>query len=43
MISNGSLFRDEEEFELLQPKYKVNSEDIEAFMRRQIAKEFGWF
>ena len=41
LISDGSLFRYEEEFELLHPKFRVNSGDIEVFIRQQIAKEFG--
>lgn len=40
MLSNGSLFKYEEDFELLEPKYKVTSEEIESFMRTQIRKEF---
>lgn len=41
VLSNGSLFKQEENFELLKPKYQVNSEDIEVYMREQIRKEYG--
>lgn len=41
ILSNGSLFKDEENFELLEPKYMVTSKDIEAYMRGQIRQEFG--
>ncbi|MCH7658929.1 MAG: nucleotidyl transferase AbiEii/AbiGii toxin family protein [Bacteroidetes bacterium] len=41
ILSNGSLFKQEENFELLEPKYMVTSEDIEVYMREQIRKEYG--
>jgi len=41
ILSNGSLFKQEENFELLEPKYQVTSEDIEVYMREQIRKEYG--
>lgn len=41
ILSNGSLFKSEENFELLEPKYQVNSKDIEAYMRSRILKEFS--
>lgn len=41
ILSNGSLFKYEEDFDLLEPKYLVNSKDIEAYMRNQIRKEYG--
>jgi len=40
ILSNGSLFKQEENFELLEPKYQVTSEDIEVYMREQIRKEY---
>lgn len=40
ILSNGSLFNQEENFELLDPKYQVSSKDIELFMREQIRKEY---
>ena len=41
ILSNSSLFKSEENFELLEPKYLVNSKDIEAYMRSRILKEFS--
>ena len=41
ILSNGSLFRYEEGFELLKPRYKVNSKDIEAYMRERIREAYG--
>ena len=41
VLSNGSLFKHEENFGLLKPKYQVTSEDIEVYMREQIRKEYG--
>jgi predicted nucleotidyltransferase component of viral defense system len=41
ILSNGSLFKDEENFDLPEPKYKVTSKDIETYMRGQIRHEFG--
>lgn len=41
ILSNGSLFKYEENFDLLEPKYLVNSKDIEVFMRSQIRKKYG--
>ena len=40
-ISNGSLFRKEENFSLLKPKYTVTSKDIQAFIRETINKDYG--
>ncbi|MCD4769474.1 MAG: nucleotidyl transferase AbiEii/AbiGii toxin family protein [Bacteroidales bacterium] len=40
ILSNGSLFKQKENFELLDPRYQVSSEDIELFMREQIRKEY---
>ena len=41
IISNGSLFRKEEKFSLLEPRYNVTSTDIEAYIREIITKEYG--
>ncbi len=41
ILSNGSLFKQEENFELLEPKYLVSSKDIEVYIRNQILKEYG--
>ncbi len=41
ILSNGSLFRYEDGFELLEPKYKVNSEDIEVYMRERIREAYS--
>lgn len=41
MLSNGSLFKYESSFEMLEPKYHVNSEDIEAFIQVRILEEYG--
>ena len=41
ILSNGSLFKQEENFELLEPKYQVTSEDIEVYMREQIREKYG--
>ena len=41
ILSNGSLFRYEDGFEMLRPKYKVNSEDIEAYLRERIREAYG--
>jgi hypothetical protein len=41
ILSNGSLFKYEENFDLLEPKYLVNSKDIEAYIRNEIRKEYG--
>lgn len=40
ILSNGSLFKKEENFTLLNPKYNVSSADIQEFMHREIRKEF---
>jgi len=40
IISNGSLFRKEEKFSLLDPRYNVNSTDIQTFIREIINKEY---
>ncbi len=40
-ISNGSLFKKEENFSLLNPKYNSSSIDIETFIREIILKEYG--
>jgi len=42
ILSNSSLFKYEENFELLDPKYQVNSKDIETYMRSGILKEFSF-
>lgn len=42
ILSNGSLFKYEENFELLEPRYKVNSKDIEVYIRSRILKEFSF-
>jgi hypothetical protein len=42
ILSNSSLFKYEENFELLEPRYMVNSKDIEAYMRSRILKEFSF-
>jgi len=42
ILSNSSLFKYEENFELLEPKYQVNSKDIEAYIRSRILKEFSF-
>jgi len=42
ILSNSSLFKYEENFELLDPKYQVNSKDIETYMRSRILKEFSF-
>jgi hypothetical protein len=41
ILSNGSLFKYEENFDLLKPKYQVNSKDIEVYIRNEIRKEYG--
>ena len=41
ILSNGSLFKDEENFDLPEPKYFVNSKEIEVFMRNKVRKEYG--
>jgi len=41
ILSNSSLFKYEENFELLEPKYQVNSKDIEVYMRNQILEEYS--
>lgn len=41
ILSNGSLFEQEENFELLEPKYIVSSKDIQAYIRDLILKEYG--
>jgi hypothetical protein len=41
ILSDGSLFRHDESFELLKPKYKVNSGDIESHLREKIKEKFG--
>jgi hypothetical protein len=41
ILSNSSLFKYEENFGLLEPKYHVNSKDIEAYIRSRILKEFS--
>jgi predicted nucleotidyltransferase component of viral defense system len=41
ILSNSSLFKYEENFGLLEPKYKVNSKDIETYIRTRILKEFN--
>lgn len=41
ILSNSSLFKYEENFDLLEPKYLVNSKDIETYLRNQIRKEYG--
>jgi len=41
LLSNGTLFKNEENFSLLEPKYLVNSKNIESYMRDQIQKEYG--
>ncbi len=41
IISNGSLFRKEEKFSLLEPRYNVSSQDIQSFIRGEINKEYG--
>lgn len=41
MISNGTLFRKEENFSLLEPKYNVSSAEIQEFIRDIIYKEYG--
>lgn len=41
ILSNGSLFKYEENFDLLEPKYLVNSKNIEAYIRNEIRKEYG--
>ena len=41
ILSNSSLFKYEENFELLEPKYLVNSKDIESYIRSRILKEFS--
>jgi len=42
ILSNGSLFKYEENFELLEPRYTVNSKDIEVYLRSRILKEFSF-
>jgi len=41
ILSNSSLFKYEENFGLLVPKYQVNSKDIETYIRARILKEFS--
>jgi len=41
ILSNSSLFKYEENFELLEPKYQVNSKDIETYIRARILKEYS--
>jgi predicted nucleotidyltransferase component of viral defense system len=41
ILSNSSLFKYEESFELLEPKYQVNSKDIETYIRARILKEYS--
>jgi hypothetical protein len=41
IISDGSLFRKEEKFSLLEPRYNVNSTDIQEFIREIIKLEYG--
>jgi hypothetical protein len=41
IISNGSLFRKEEKFSLLEPMYDVNSINIQTFIREMINKEYN--
>ena len=41
IISNGSLFRKEEKFSLLRPRYDVTSSDIQIFIRDIINKEYS--
>jgi predicted nucleotidyltransferase component of viral defense system len=41
IISDGSLFRKEENFALLEPRYNVSSQDIQLFIREIINKEYG--
>jgi len=40
-LSDGVLFRKEENFELFEPKYNIGSKDIESFMRVRILQEFS--
>lgn len=42
ILSNSSLFKYEENFDLLEPKYQVNSKDIEAYMRNRILEEYSF-
>jgi predicted nucleotidyltransferase component of viral defense system len=41
IISNGSLFRKEEKFSLLEPRYNVTSQDIQSFIREKVFREYG--
>jgi len=41
ILSDGSLFRKEESFSLLNPKYAVSSTDIQEYMRKEIMRSFN--
>jgi hypothetical protein len=41
ILSNSSLFRYEENFNLLEPGYPAKSKDIELYIRNQILKEYS--
>ena len=39
MLTNGSLFKKDEQFSQLQPVYNIGSEDIEAFIKSLLTKD----
>ncbi len=41
IISDGSLFKKEENFSLLEPRYNVTSQDIQSFIREKIYEEYA--
>jgi len=41
ILSNGSLFKKEENFSLLHPKYAVSATDIQEYMRKEIKRCFN--
>lgn len=41
ILSDGSRFKYEEDFNLLKPKYLVDSKQIEVFIREKISEEYG--
>lgn len=41
ILSDGSLFKKEENFSLLNPKHSVSSTDIQEYMRKEIRRRYG--
>ena len=40
MLSNGTLFKKDEQFNHLEPIYDVSSEDIETYIKSLLAQEW---